>query len=745
MATSFAFSAVPVVRLWAAPVVLMRRAGLGFEEVEVTAPLIDLWFDDGQSRIRAREAPHTGDARRILEQLGAVEIDEAQILPPVDSDPDYVVGVDGELLDFCTFTAQAIPKLRALGWHVDVDPGYPYRVIEPADVRMFAGVTADPKRVDWFNLELGIDVGGKSYNLLPLVLDILEDAEDKSDLRALERRLRKPAWFPVSATEHALIPAERLHALVRVVLELYQGRRQKGVTIAFPAARIAALVRLERTLRGQLHAPPGLLNRIREIAAPAPEIELPQALRADLRPYQRAGVAFLQHATKTGGCILADDMGLGKTLQAITHLCIEKAERRLRKPALVVGPTSLAWNWARELQRFAPHLRVTVVQGKKRRLAWPHVPSADVVITTYPVLVRDARRFAETQFSWLILDEAQIVKNARSEVHRAVRRVRADRTIALSGTPVENDLGELWAIFDLVRPGLLGNEPSFREYFRGPIEQRGDIERLATLRDWVAPYLLRRTKAEVAKDLPPKTELLCPVELSGRQRDFYENIRVAAHAEVRKVIREKGLARSTIPILGALMKLRQVCCDPRLVAMDAAREVGCSAKYDAFFALLESQLGCGGHHVLVFSQFTSMLALLAQGLTERKVRYVVLTGQTQDRRSVVDRFERGEAEVMLVSLKAGGTGLNLVRADTVIHYDPWWNPAAEAQATDRAHRIGQTQPVFVHKLFVAGSVEERVMELQRKKLWLSRALLGDAAPQATFSTGDVESLFAPIE
>jgi SNF2 family DNA or RNA helicase len=735
---------VPVLRLWAGPVVVMRQEGLGFEEVELTAPLIDLWFDDGYSRVRARDSSLGTEFRRILEQLGCVEIDEANILPPVDTDPDYVVGVDGELLDFCTFTAQAIPKLRALGWHVDIDPGYPYRVIEPADVRLFAKVSNDPKRIDWFNLELGIDVEGKTYDLLPLVLDVLAEAEEKSDLRALERRLRKPAWFPISETEHALIPAERLRALVRVVLELYQGRKQKGPFIAFPAARAAALVRLERTLGRGLHAPPGLLHRMREIAEPAPDVETPAMLRADLRPYQRAGISFLQHASKTGGCVLADDMGLGKTLQTIAHVCIEKAEGRLQRPVLVVGPTSLAWNWTRELQKFAPHLEVTLVHGKKRRLAFPHIEKSDVVVTTYPVLVRDQKRFAAHKFSWLVMDEAQTVKNARSDVHKAVRAVRAEKTVALSGTPVENDLGELWSIFNLVRPGLLGDEASFREYFRNPIENKGDVERLATLRDWVAPYLLRRTKVEVARDLPPKTELLRPVELSGAQRDFYEHIRVAAHAAVRRVIREKGLARSTIPILGALMKLRQVCCDPRLVAMDAARDVCESAKYDAFFSLCDAQLA-EGRHILVFSQFTSMLALLARGLEERKVRYAVLTGQTQDRRAVVDRFERGEADVMLVSLKAGGTGLNLVRADTVIHYDPWWNPAAEAQATDRAYRIGQTQPVFVHKLYAAGSVEERVMDLQRKKLWLSRALLGDGAAESSFTPGDVETLFAPID
>jgi SNF2 family DNA or RNA helicase len=250
-------------------------------------------------------------------------------------------------------------------------------------------------------------------------------------------------------------------------------------------------------------------------------------------------------------------------------------------------------------------------------------------------------------------------------------------------------------------------------------------------------------KRDVAKELPPKTELFRPVEICGKQRELYESIRVAAHADVRKLIRAKGLAASTIPILDALMKLRQVCCDPRLLAMDSARNVSESAKYEALFELLDVQLA-QGHKVLVFSQFTSMLALIAEGLRGRHLRYAVLTGQTRERQKVVDAFERGESEVFLISLKAGGTGLNLVSADTVVHYEPWWNPAAQAQATDRAYRIGQQRPVFVHNLFVAGSVEERVVALQKRKRWLSSAILGDEAPGAAFSEHDVEELFAPL-
>jgi SNF2 family DNA or RNA helicase len=456
-------------------------------------------------------------------------------------------------------------------------------------------------------------------------------------------------------------------------------------------------------------------------------------------------VAFLQRAREAGhGCVLADEMGLGKTLQTIAHVCAEHAAGRLGAPALVVGPTTLVGNWARELARFAPALRVVILHGPERKSRWGEVANAHVVVTTYPVLVRDEERFAEQQFSLVVLDEAQAIKNARSQARRAVERIDAEQRVCLTGTPVENHLGELWSIFDWLTPGLLGDELAFRRFWRQPIEQRGDAERLLALRELVAPWVLRRLKRDVAKELPPKTELSVPVELGAEQRELYEAIRVAAHADVRRAIRTKGFAASAVTILDALTKLRQACCDPRLVAMNAARGVTDSAKLDALLDLLAEQLAAG-HRVLVFSQFTSMLALVGEALRARGTAYLLLTGQTRDRQRVVDAFEEGRADVFLISLKAGGTGLNLTSADTVVHYDPWWNPAAQAQATDRAYRIGQSKPVFVHNLYVSGSVEERVMALQQRKRWLSTTLLGDATDGAALGESDIHALFAPLE
>jgi superfamily II DNA or RNA helicase len=730
----------PRLRVFAAPVLIPRQSGLACELDEVVAPLLKLEVED--------EAAER-EARQLLERLGAVDLACVDAAPPPEVDADYVVRLDAGPHAYCAFTENALPRLRALGWSVEVAADYPFHVA-PASTPWFARVER-AERSGWFSLEIGVEVDGERVDLLPLVLDLLDDADEADGLRSLARRARASYALKLDDTRHVTLSPERLRALLHVVIELYLGVRTKGAKIAFPAARAPALAKLDLALkkcgaRLTWEDPTKLVERAAGLALrPAPAAP-PAELRATLRPYQAEGVAFLQHLVARGvGGILADDMGLGKTLQTIAHICTEKAGGRLDKPALVVAPTTLAFNWARELERFAPHLSALVLHGPSRRAKRAKIDQSDVVITTYPLLVRDEQLLAGHAFRLFVLDEAQAIKNTRSQVHRAIKSVRADHTVCLTGTPVENHLGELWALFDVLVPGLLGDELAFLRAYKKPIEALHDEERLTSLKELVAPFILRRVKRDVAKELPPKTELHRGVELGGKQRELYESIRVAAHADVRKLIRVKGLAASTIPILDALMKLRQVCCDPRLLAMDTARDVRESAKYDMLFELLDTQLA-QGHKILVFSQFTSMLALIAEGLRARRARYAVLTGQTRDRRAVVDAFERGDADVFLISLKAGGTGLNLVSADTVIHYDPWWNPAAQAQATDRAYRIGQTRPVFVHNLYVAGSVEERVVLLQRKKRWLSATLLGDeGAGSAALSAHEIDALFAPLD
>jgi superfamily II DNA or RNA helicase len=738
------------VRLFADRVVVTRTNGLSCEVDEALVPLLSLSFDyseaGGQGAVRNVRAEH--DARRVLERLGAVELACVEaIAPPDGCDAEYVVRADGDEHSFCAFTARATEAWRSLGWRAEIDAAYPFRVVEREPV-WYARLEPSEERPDWFGLELGVEIDGARVDLLSVLLDLLERFDADDGLESLASTCR-PTWaLRVSETHHVTMPLERLRALLRVVAELYQGEHRRGR--AFPEVRAGALVELDTAFR-QAGASiawtdrAGVTERARARVAPLRAFEPPAGLQATLRPYQAEGVAFLQRMREAGlGGVLADEMGLGKTLQTIAHILTEHAEGRLDAPALVVGPTTLVGNWARELARFAPSLRVVVLHGPERRARWADVPSAHVVVTTYPVIVRDEERFAEQRFHLAILDEAQAIKNARSQARRALERVPVEHRLCLTGTPVENHLGELWSIFDWLSPGLLGDELSFRRFWRQPIEQRGDEERLASLREVVAPLVLRRLKRDVARELPPKTELSLPVELGAEQRELYEAIRVAAHADVRRAIRAKGVAASAVAILDALTKLRQVCCDPRLVAMNAARGVTDSAKLDALLGLVGEHLS-GGHRVLVFSQFTSMLALVGEALRARDVAHLVLTGQTRDRQRVVDAFEEGRADVFLISLKAGGTGLNLTSADTVVHYDPWWNPAAQAQATDRAYRIGQTRPVFVHNLYVSGSVEERVMALQQRKRWLSTTLLGDGEGPSTLHEADIDALFAPIE
>jgi SNF2 family DNA or RNA helicase len=689
------------------------------------------------------------EARRILERLGAVELACVDaVAAPEGCDANYVVTADGDEHTFCGFTSRAIALWRGLGWQVEIDEAYPFRVDE-AEPSWYAQIERCAEPHDWFGLELGVEVGGTRVDLLPLLLDLLDRLDADGGLDALASSCRSRWALRVSDTHHVMVPVDRLRALLRVVAELYRGEHRR--LRSFPEVRTPALVELDsaferagaRIVWADHHR---VIERARARLGPASPVQVPEGLQATLRPYQCEGVGFLQRlAQAESGGVLADEMGLGKTLQTIAHILVEHASGRLDAPALVVAPTSLVGNWARELARFAPSLRVVILHGPDRGPRYAEVPEAHVVITTYPVLVRDEERFAERRFHVVVLDEAQAIKNARSLARRTVERLQSSHRVCLTGTPVENHLGELWSIFDWLTPGLLGDELAFRRFWRQPIEQRGDAERLAALRETVAPHVIRRLKRDVAKELPPKTELLVPVELGGKQRELYEAIRVAAHADVRKAIRSKGFAASAITILDALTKLRQACCDPRLVAMEAARNVGDSAKLDALLSMLSEHVA-GGHRVLVFSQFTSMLSLVAEALRARGMRYLLLTGETRDRQRVVDAFEEGRAEVFLISLKAGGTGLNLTSADTVVHYDPWWNPAAQAQASGRAYRIGQKRPVFVHNLYVAGSVEERVLQLQERKRWLSTSLLGDdGGAVVPLNADDVEALLAPIE
>jgi SNF2 family DNA or RNA helicase len=387
---------------------------------------------------------------------------------------------------------------------------------------------------------------------------------------------------------------------------------------------------------------------------------------------------------------------------------------------------------------------VLTLHGPQRRQYFDAIADYDLVLTTYPLLTRDQDALLQHPYYFLILDEAQVIKNPNTRASRLVRQLEARYRLCLTGTPLENHLGELWSLFDFLLPGLLGDAKQFRRVLRNPIEKQGDEAASRRLAQRIRPFMLRRTKQEVVSELPPKTEMVRGVELEGAQRDLYESIRLAMHERVRRAVADQGLARSHIVVLDALLKLRQVCCDPRLVKLDSAGRVKHSAKLEMLMELLPEMIE-EGRRVLLFSQFTGMLKLIEDTVRQAGVDFVKLTGRTRDRATPVERFQGGEAPLFLISLKAGGVGLNLTAADTVIHYDPWWNPAVERQATDRAHRIGQDNQVFVYKLITLGTVEEKIQAMQARKQALADSLFDrSGGMQASWTDADLDLLFEPL-
>jgi SNF2 family DNA or RNA helicase len=420
---------------------------------------------------------------------------------------------------------------------------------------------------------------------------------------------------------------------------------------------------------------------------------------------------------------------------------IEESSGRLDHPALVVVPTTLVPNWSAEFARFAPHLRVVILHGLDRHERRRDLTGAHVVITTYTVLARDIEEMGELRWHMVVLDEAQAIKSATSQATHAVYRLNTDHRLCLSGTPIENNLGELWSQFAFLMPGLLGTRKSFNRRFRVPIEKNGDPARRRQLSLRIRPFILRRTKSAVATELPPKHTILRRITLAPDQRELYETIRAAMYDKVTRGVAARGAAQSHILVLDALLKLRQVCCDPRLLKYPATSPAGTSSKMDDLLEML-SEMIAEGRRILLFSQFTSMLDLIKPSLRQTGIEFVELRGDTVDRAEPVRVFESGQVPLFLISLKAGGRGLNLTSADTVIHYDPWWNPAVEEQASDRAHRIGQTKSVFVYKLIAADTVEERIVELQERKAELaSLALSEDAAVPTAMDEDDIAYLF----
>ncbi len=627
------------------------------------------------------------------------------------------------------FVVQGATDLRAAGIAVEIDKSFRLEVL---DVDEFDASLENGSGTDWFELDVGVRVGDTRIDLVPILL---------AALRAEHAPLPgKSLYVPLPNGAVGRVPYDRVAPLVEVLLDLVSVEPNGKVKLSrLRAMDLAEGLALEGEVAKGLRSLRRTLTRTKKL----PAAVVPTELKVKLRGYQREGFRWLAFLGEHGlGAVLADDMGLGKTLQLIALIALRRKVPG-SPPSLVVAPTSVILSWVEQLEKFAPHLMVLRWHGKERHKELERLPQVDLVLTSYTLLHRDLAILKSSAWDVLVLDEAQAIKNPRAVAGDAARSLDARQRIAVTGTPLENHLGELWSILSFAVPGALGSEQAFKAAFRLPIEKHGNPERLAMLRRRISPLLLRRTKEDVAAELPPKTLIEVPIELEDAQRDLYEIVRRSVDKRVREEIQRRGLALSKIIILDALLKLRQVCCDPALLKLATPRPDVGSAKREAFRDLIETLVG-EGRKVLVFSQFVEMLDLLASDLRALGIYFSCLTGATVDRAKQVRQFQSGDVPVFLISLKAGGVGLNLTAADTVIHYDPWWNPAVEAQATDRAHRIGQTKPVFVHRLITKGTVEEKIVAMQEKKADLARALLEGGGKALELDEAAIEDLLAPI-
>lgn len=635
------------------------------------------------------------------------------------------------------------PEMQALeasGWTIERDPKAGLTAHDASE--FFPEIAADPDHgIDWFRFDITYEINGQRLSLIPIIAQAI-----RMDLPPIDDpELPEFLILPCENPEDGFIrfPSKQLIEIVDQVRHLFHGKEGEGPirmdrlaaagvadTLAIDSSETTrALAKLGQSLKNIHNLPPA---------------ELPKSLNAALRPYQLEGYRWLQFLADHGlHGILADDMGLGKTVQTLAHLAAEREKNR-GLPSLVIAPTSVVPNWADEVVKFTPKLKVLVLQGQDRAGGFKKIAKADLVITSYPLLTRDFEQLSGQDWHVVVLDEAQYIKNPKALSAQNACKLKAAHRICLSGTPMENHLGELWSLMRFLMPGFLNDEKSFNAHLRRPIERERSGDAQIALNRRVGPLILRRTKDQVATDLPEKTEIIHGIDLNKKQTDLYESVRAAMDKRVRDAIAAKGLAKSHIIVLDALLKLRQICCHPQLLKSPAAEKVTDSAKLDYLTEELLPTLLEEGRRILLFSTFTSMLAIIEKHLAEQKIPYLILTGQTQDRASLVKKFQTGEIPIFLISLKAGGTGLNLTAADTVIHYDPWWNPAAENQATDRAHRIGQTKPVFVHKLVCRGTIEDRILDLQKHKSALVEALLSEETSKLKIDAETLSHLLAPL-
>ena len=650
---------------------------------------------------------------------------------------DMAVAIGATPVHYADILEYHVPELQDEGWRIAYAPRWSLAFVEIESGSLSFDVA--PFGIDWFDISLGARIDGMAVDILPALRRMLGQHG-----AALLESPGLTLSIEIAPGKLARLPMEKVRPVLTLLLQFALQDRYGNERLRLPARDLAALADLESGTSA--HIPWSGAEPLRALARALAQLDLkptrtPKNFTALLRPYQQQGLDWLQalHGAGFGG-VLADDMGLGKTVQALAHITTLKAAKALKDPVLIVCPTSVLPNWQAELAKFAPKLSCLLWHGATRKTLAPKIASHDVILTSYPLLVRDIETLKAQKLGLTILDEAQMLKNPRTAGFKAAKQLKAAQTIAMTGTPVENQLTDAWSLMELVTPGLLGTLDQFNRNIAKPISRDNDAAAKAMLARRLRPFMLRRTKDQVASDLPPKTEIPEWIDLSGGQHALYESVRLLMQKKVRDEIARVGLMRSQIIFLDALLKLRQICCDPRLLAGQGDAPAS-SAKLSRLMEMLP-ELIAEGRRVILFSQFTSMLDLIKPVLGEAGIAFTEIRGDTKDRKTPVAAFQTGEVPVILVSLKAGGTGLNLTAADTVILYDPWWNPAVEAQAIDRAHRIGQTKPVFVHRLIARGTIEEKILSLQDKKRTLAATLWGEGegAVPAKLTEADVQFL-----
>jgi superfamily II DNA or RNA helicase len=609
--------------------------------------------------------------------------------------------------------------LEALGWDVVATPALRFLPLQTLE----SGLIPDG---DGYQVTCSADLLGKKLDLLPLIVRFL-----KNSLEGLEA-IAAGEGYPDDCDIFLHTPEDTIRVPIPLIRHVLRHMAEVLLDGGAPGQGVSRYRAVDLIRQSPAWVAPEALQRQMEQFNAPPVQPIPAALKADLRPYQKEGVDWLrlwQHYGLNG--ILADEMGLGKTIQVIA-LLLGQANKGA---SLLVVPTSVIPNWQAELERFAPSLRVAVWHGPTRQAG--ALDGADVILTNYALIGAYPPELCRREYQYVILDEAQNIKNSRALAREALMTLSSQHRLCLTGTPIENNLGELWSLLDYLNPGLLGSETHFRQFYRRPIEDGNERRRQMLLRR-VGPLIVRRTKKGVALPVPAKKTLLVPILMTPEERGLYNGIHAAVAQEVQKAIAEKGLRRAQIEIFAALLKLRQACCDSRLLKHKIA-EHPASSKLGRLGHEVRGRIR-DGHGVIIFSQFAKMLDLIGREFAD--VPFVRLDGSTADRATPVRRFQAGEVRLFLVSLKAGGTGLNLTAADTVILFDPWWNPAVEAQAIDRAHRMGQTREVMALRYVCADSIEERILVLQEKKRKIAASILDDAggAKSAHLSLEDIAFL-----